>query len=173
MEQVLKRIEQLAMWVAGMALLAMGAVVTASVLGRVIFNAPVPDDLIMAGLLMVCTIILPLAYIESRDGHIVVTVIADRLPFRVQAALRMLGAVLFAAFFGTIGYMIATKVPGEFADELYYDGQLEIPTWPMKAVFALGVAVLVIRLAVTFVRGGQAMLRGNAVEGPPSGNGQD
>ena len=161
------------MWVAGTALLAMGAIVTASVLGRVIFNAPVPDDLIMAGLLMVCTIILPLAYIESRDGHIVVTIVADRLPRRVQAVLRMIGALLFAAFFGTIGYMIATKVPGEFADELYYDGQLEIPTWPMKAIFALGVAILVIRLAVTFLRSGQTLLRGETADGPSSRDNQD
>ena len=48
--------------------------------------------------------------------------------------------------------MIAGKVPGEYAENLYYDGQLDIPTWPMKAVFAFGIAVLLLRLCVTFVR---------------------
>lgn len=168
MEHLLRRIEEIAMWTAGFALLVMGAVVTTSVIGRVVFNMPVPDDLIMAGLLMVCTIILPLAFIEARDGHIVVTVIADRLPMRVQAVLRMIGALLFAAFFGTIGFMIATKVPGEYAEELYYDGQLEIPTWPMKVVFAFGIAVLVIRLAITVMRYGRIALHGETASPPPS-----
>ena len=174
MERLLSRIEEVAMWTAGFALLVMGAVVTTSVIGRVVFNLPVPDDLIMAGLLMVCTIILPLAFIEARDGHIVVTVIADRLPVRVQAVLRMIGALLFAAFFGTIGTMIATKVPGEFSEQLYYDGQLDIPTWPMKIVFAFGVAVLVIRLAITVVRYGRVALHSPS-ESPqsPTSTGSD
>ncbi len=160
MEHLLRRVEEVAMWTAGFSLLVMGAVVTTSVIGRVLFNMPVPDDLIMAGLLMVCTIILPLAFIEASDGHIAVTIIADHLPLRVQAVLRMVGALLFAAFFGTIGFMIATKVPGEFVEELYYDGQLEIPTWPMKAVFAFGIAVLVVRLTFTFARFGRVVLHG-------------
>ena len=168
MEHLLRRIEEIAMWTAGIALLVMGAIVTTSVIGRVLFNMPVPDDLIMAGLLMICTIILPLAFIEASDGHIAVTVIADRLPVRVQAVLRMIGALLFAAFFGTIGFMIATKVPGEYAEELYYDGQLEIPTWPMKAVFAFGVAVFVVRLAVTFVRYGRIARHGVTASPPHS-----
>ena len=125
---VLRKIEGAAVWLACAALLAMGSIVTASVIGRVAFNMPVPDDLIMVGLLMVCVIILPLAWVERTDGHISVTVIADLLPVRVQYALRVLGTVLFAGFFGTMGYMLALKVPGEYAENLYYDGQLYIPT---------------------------------------------
>ncbi len=146
---LLRWIEKLSMWIAGLALLVMGAIVTTSVIGRVVFNAPVPDDLIMVGLLMVCTILLPLAYIESQAGHIVVTIIADRFPKRLQAILRASGALAMGIFFGTIGVMVAGKVPQEFAEDLYYDGQLDIPTWPMKIVFAFGVAILVLRLAVT------------------------
>ncbi|MEM8811344.1 MAG: TRAP transporter small permease [Pseudomonadota bacterium] len=151
MNVLLSWLENLALWVAGAALMVMGAIVTASVVGRVAFNAPVPDDLIMVGLLMVCVIILPLAFIERTNGHIAVTVVADLLPERVQAALKALGNILFGIFFGVMGVMLARKVPSEFADELYYDGQLEVPTWPMKAVFAIGVAIFVTRLAVRFV----------------------
>ena len=145
----LRKIENAAMWLACAALFLMGAIVTASVIGRVAFNLPVPDDLIMVGLLMVCVIVLPLAFVERADGHIAVTVIADRLPVRVQYGLRAFGTILFAGFFGTMGYMLALKVPGEYADNLYYDGQLYIPTWPMKAMFVFGVAVLTVRCLVS------------------------
>ena len=146
---MMKRLEDAALWAAGLALLAMGLIVAGSVLGRTLFNAPVPDDLLMVGLLMVCVIVLPLAYIERNDGHIVVTILSDQLPRRVQAFLKAIGSFLLLAFFGTMGVMLARKVPGEFAEGLYYDGELYIPTWPMKAVFALGVAVLTLRLIVS------------------------
>jgi TRAP-type C4-dicarboxylate transport system permease small subunit len=163
---VLRKIEGAAVWLACAALLAMGSIVTASVIGRVAFNMPVPDDLIMVGLLMVCVIILPLAWVERTDGHISVTVIADLLPVRVQYALRVLGTVLFAGFFGTMGYMLALKVPGEYAENLYYDGQLYIPTWPMKAVFVFGVAVLVARCLVSLWINTRAVISGRAPDVP-------
>ena len=163
---VLRKIEGAAVWLACAALLAMGSIVTASVIGRVAFNMPVPDDLIMVGLLMVCVIVLPLAWVERTDGHISVTVIADLLPVRVQYALRVLGTVLFAGFFGTMGYMLAMKVPGEYAENLYYDGQLYIPTWPMKAVFVFGVAVLVARCLVSLWNNTRAVISGRAPDLP-------
>ncbi len=163
---VLRKIEGAAMWLACAALLAMGAIVTTSVIGRVAFNMPVPDDLIMVGLLMVCVIVLPLAYVERTDGHIAVTVIADLLPVRVQYGLRVLGTILFAAFFGTMGYMLALKVPAEYTENLYYDGQLYIPTWPMKAMFVFGVAVLTARCLVSLGKNVQAVISGRAPDLP-------
>lgn len=159
---VLRMIEGAAVWLACAALLLMGSIVTASVVGRVVFNMPVPDDLIMVGLLMVCVIVLPMAWVERTDGHIAVTVIADLLPVRVQYALRVLGNVLFAGFFGTMGYMLALKVPGEYAENLYYDGQLYIPTWPMKALFVFGVAVLTARCLVSLWKNIRAVISGRA-----------
>lgn len=159
-------LERAALWVAGAALLTMGGIVTVSVVGRVAFNAPVPDDLIMVGLLMVAVILLPLAFIERTDGHIAVTVIADLLPVRIQALLRAIGCLLFAGFFGTMGFMVALKVPDEFSEALYYDGQLEVPTWPMKAVFAFGVALLVIRLAASLTRACRSMVTGEPIRAP-------
>ncbi len=142
-------VENLAIWIACAALLGMGVIVTASVVGRGVFNHPVPDDLLMIGLLMVCVIILPLAYVQRDDGHIAVTVLVNFLPLRAQALLTAFGSILFGAFLGTMGFMIARKIPSEIAQNLYYDGQLDIPTWPMKVVFAFGIAVFLLRLAVT------------------------
>lgn len=150
--RLLTAIENIALWVACFALLVMGALVTGSVLGRSLFNHPIPDDLLMIGLMMVCVIVLPLSYVERGNGHIVVTVIADRLPGFVQKGLRVIGRLIFAAFLGTMGFVIARKIPSEFEQNLYYDGQLEIPTWPMKVIFAFGIAVFLLRLLSNIIQ---------------------
>ena len=151
LSRALALLENATVWLACLALFVMGAIVTGSVVGRTAFNAPIPDDLLVVGLLMVCVVVLPLAYIERDDGHIVVTVIANLLPKRIQAFLSAIGRLLFGTFLGVMGYMLALKVPSELAQGLYYDGQLEVPTWPMKMVFAFGVFVFLIRLSINFV----------------------
>jgi len=156
-------VENAALTIGCIAIFIMGALVTGSVVGRTLFNAPIPDDLLMIGLLMVCVIILPLAYVERDNGHIAVTLIADRLPAPIQTFLRAMGRIIFAAFMGTMGFVIARRIPDEFEQRLYYDGQLEIPTWPMKVVFAFGVAVFLIRVALNL----WADLRGD----PPASHG--
>ncbi|GAB5469064.1 MAG: hypothetical protein Kilf2KO_20940 [Rhodospirillales bacterium] len=146
-------LERLALIVAGLALLTMGGIITASVIGRQAFNAPIPDDLIMVGLLMVCVIALPFAFIESQRGHIAVTVTTDWMPPRAQGLLRAFGSLIMAIFFGAIGYMVAQRLPREIDQGTYYDGTLEILTWPMKIVFAAGIALFVLRLLVSIVEG--------------------
>lgn len=146
--RIVEFIENLALWIACAALFAMGLIVTGSVVGRGWFNHPIPDDLLLIGLLMVCVIVLPLAFVERSNGHISVTVIANRLPLRAQALMTAFGNLLFALFLGTMGFMIAKKIPSEIAQNLYYDGQLDVPTWPMKVVFAFGVATFLLRLVI-------------------------
>jgi len=141
-------IENLALWIGCAALLLMGLIVTGSVIGRGMFNHPVPDDLLLIGLLMVCVIVLPLAYVERQKGHIAVIVVANLLPLRVQAILAAFGNLLFGLFLGTMGVVVAKKVPSEIAQNLYYDGQLDVPTWPMKCIFAFGVAAFLLRLTM-------------------------
>lgn len=147
--RALEFIENIALWVACTALFVMGSIVMASVVGRGVFNHPVPDDLLMIGLLMVCVIVLPLAYVERGDGHISVTVVTNFFPERLQALLTAFGNLLFGLFLGTMGYFIAKKIPSEISQNLYYDGQLDVPTWPMKIVFAIGVTAFVLRLSVS------------------------
>lgn len=161
-ERLLALLEGAAVAVAGLSLLAMGGIVTASVIGRQAFLSPIPDDLVMIGLLMVCVIALPLAFIERHRGHIAVTVTTDWLGVRAQGALRALGALAMGVFFGGIGVMVSLKLPREISENTYYDGVLEIPTWPMKIVFALGIALFLIRLAVSFAGGIRTAITGEA-----------
>jgi TRAP-type C4-dicarboxylate transport system permease small subunit len=153
-------LEDAALILAGLVLLAMGTIVVASILGRVLFLRPIPDDLLMVGLLNVAVIALPLAYVERMRGHITVTVTTDWLGVRAKGALRAIGAFAMAIFFGGIGFMIVRRMPDEIAKGAYYDGVLQVPTWPMKAVFGIAITLFFLRLLVSVAQGIHTALTG-------------
>ena len=155
-------VEKLSVGVANLALTLMMFIVTGSVIGRTLFNFPIPDDLLLVGLLMVLVIAFPLAHIQRVNGHIAVTIISDRLPFRLRQLQIIVGNVLFALFLGVMGFVILSKVPKEFAQDLYYDGQLEIRTWPMKAMFALGIGLFVLQVVISICKDCAALFLGAA-----------
>lgn len=158
--RVMSVLDRAALALAGLILLLMGGIMVASVLGKHLFIKPVPDDLLMVGLLNVAVIALPLAYVEYTRGHILVTITTDWMGTRVLGALRAFGSLVMAIFFGGIGYMVSMKMPVEFERGAYYDGVLQIPTWPMKAVFGFGVLLLVLRLIGSIISGVHTAITG-------------
>ncbi|MDM8165895.1 TRAP transporter small permease [Roseovarius sp.] len=153
-------LETLAMILAGIVLLTMGLIIVASILGKLLFLRPIPDDLLMVGLLNVAVIVLPLAYVERMRGHITVTVTTDWLGTRALGALRVFGALAMAVFFGGIGIMVAGRMPSEIAKGAYYDGVLQVPTWPMKAVFGAAILLFVARLVLSMIDGVHTIVTG-------------
>ena len=163
--RILSALEHVALAVASVILLLMGGIMTASVLGKLLFVMPIPDDLLMVGLLNVAVIALPLAYVESTRGHISVTITTDWLGARALGGLRAFGALAMAVFFGGIGYMVLLRMPAEFSRGAYYDGVLQIPTWPMKALFGFSILLLVLRLLSSIVGGIRTAITG--LDTPP------
>ena len=153
-------VEKLSVGVANLALTLMMLIVTGSVIGRTALNYPIPDDLLLVGLLMVLVIAFPLAHIQRVNGHIAVTIISDLLPFRWRQLQIIIGNILFGLFLGVMGFVIFSKVPRELAQDLYYDGQLEIRTWPMKTMFAIGIGLFVLQICISIYRDFRAMMLG-------------
>lgn len=170
LQKALATLENSALALAGLVLLTMGLIIAMSVIGKAMFNRAIPDDLLMVGLLNVAVITLPLAYVERRRGHIAVTVTTDWLGIRVIGALRAFGALAMAVFFGGIGFMVARRMPGDIARGSYYDGTLQIPTWPMKALFGAAVLMFVIRLVISVTEGIRTAITGEDArpEEPPT-----
>jgi TRAP-type C4-dicarboxylate transport system permease small subunit len=153
-------IEDAALLLAGLVLLSMGLIIVVSIIGKTVFLSPVPDELLMIGLLNVAVIVLPLAYVERHRGHITVTVTTDWMGVGARGVLRALGALAMAVFFGGIGYMVARRMPEEIMRNAYYDGVLQIPTWPMKAVFGVAIFLFVARLVLSMIDGIRTALTG-------------
>jgi hypothetical protein len=66
------------------------------------------------------------------------------------------GALAMAVFFGGIGFVVARRMPDEITRGAYYDGSLQIPTWPIKAGFTTDV-YRAARLWLARLPGGVAM----------------
>ena len=137
---------------AGLCLLAMAGIVTLSMIGREFFLLPIPDDLLLVGLLMVGVIALPAAVVERADGHIAVTVTTQWCGPEWRKGFDIFGKVLMLLFFGSISYAVALSLPYEFSSGAYLDGELEIPTWPAKTVFCLGFSVFSLELILSIRR---------------------
>jgi len=166
LRKVQNLVETAALVLAGLVLLSMGLIIVASILGKVLFLRPIPADLLLVGLLNVAVIVLPLAYVERRRGHITVTVTTDWMGPRALGALRAFGAFAMAVFFGGIGFMVARRMPDEIAKGAYYDGVLQIPTWPMKAVFGAAILLFVARLILSMADGLHTLRTGRDDRGP-------
>ncbi len=67
---MLRRIEQLLLDLAVVAVIGLGVLITATVLLRVFFNSGVPDAIVMVRELMVAAIVLPLGRHHGTDGPI-------------------------------------------------------------------------------------------------------
>ena len=71
-------------------------------------------------------------------------------------------------FFGGIGYMVVRRMPDEIMRGAYYDGVLQIPTWPMKAVFGLAILLFVSRLILSILEGIHTAVTGQDDAAPGS-----
>ena len=81
---MLRWLERFLLDVAAAAILALGALITVSVLLRVTVNSGIPDTVVMVAELMVAAIILPLAATVAARANIVVEVLTQHFPRRVQ-----------------------------------------------------------------------------------------
>lgn len=151
LDQMLDRVERALSFIAGLILLAMGALITVSVLAREQIGVTLPDDILMVGLAMVAVVCLPLAHVQREKGQIAVSVITDNLPPKVGDAGRIVGHLIGVALFGAIAFQTVQSVPQAFIENHYYDGQLSIPVWPVKVVFGIGMGLFALRLALCVI----------------------
>lgn len=151
-EKILAALEGVATVLAAATILLLGTLISLSVLGRATINVGIPDVIVLAGLLMIPVIALPMAHVQASNGHIAVTVTTDWLPRRLIALLQALGNLIGFVFFGAIAWFLTSKIPRDLATGAFYDGELELPVWPMKVVFAIGIGLFLLRLIFEFIR---------------------
>jgi TRAP-type C4-dicarboxylate transport system permease small subunit len=120
--------------------------VTLTVLSRAFRVVLLYDAVLLVQELMVAVIVLPLAYITATRTHIVVEVLSSRLPARVQPWLAPLAAVAGLIFFGALAWAALGDLARAWQGATYYEGDLALPEWPGRAVYALGLAMVVWRL---------------------------
>lgn len=145
LSRVLSRTDRLVQLLAGAALAAMVGVVFLSVLGRAVWK-PIPDDYTFAEWAMVLTVALMLGGIQGRGEHIEVTALAERMSLRANRALRLIGVLVGTLVVARLAWVSLDKVPDSFL-EVTYGSIHDLPMWPPRLVFMLGIAWWLARIA--------------------------
>lgn len=145
---MMRHVERFLLDLAGVAIVALGVLITASVVLRVTLNSGVPDTVVMVGELMVAAILLPLAATVAARANIVVEVLTQHFPRRVQDWL-----IVFGGVFGLLALLPLIwagwhEASSALADGGFYFGQLSLPKWPGRVLFLFGIAFCWLRLAL-------------------------
>jgi TRAP-type C4-dicarboxylate transport system permease small subunit len=160
---MLRSIESVLVGLAIVCVAALCILITAGVFTRSLLAWGIPDSIIFVRELMVGAIVLPLAAVSASRSHIAVEFLFNRFPPRVQAWL-----VAFASLFGCIA-LLPILIAGwrELAHTVtagsYFFGDLQLPKWPGRAIFLLGMAVFMVRMMVLAVTDLLAAIHGKAI----------
>jgi TRAP-type C4-dicarboxylate transport system permease small subunit len=156
-DRILHVLETAAIGLAMLAIAGAALLIFVSVLGRTFLGTSIPDDVILAENLMPGIVALPLAYVAARRGHIEVEVFTNFLPQRGRMALRLFGSLLGLVLFGMIAWSAFNVTLSDFERGRFYEGLLQLPQWPAKALFVLGLTLLSLRLALNAIQDARAI----------------
>ncbi|MCE7522049.1 TRAP transporter small permease [Alloalcanivorax xenomutans] len=146
------RIDAFLILIAKITLAIMVLVTFASVIGRTFFNASLPDDLLIAEMMMVALVFLPLSWVQSIGAHLEVTVLTDLFPRWLQNTLVTMALVLGLLMFVAMTYLSGKAAYESYVfDELAYNSVFNLRDWPAKAVIPLGLGWWCLRIATYLV----------------------
>ena len=115
-------------------------------------SMPFPCALESVESLLVISVYLGVAIVALEGGHVNVTLMTNRLSPSVQSALDALANLLGALTFGF--FAVAAWVEGVKSVAILEMriGMYRFPIWPFKIIFAFGLTLLVVQLAVNVVK---------------------
>lgn len=148
---MLARIEKLALDASVVAVIALGLLITASVVGRATIGTEVPDAIIMVRELMVAAIMLPLAAATAGRAHVSVTFVTDKMGQRLRAGLIIFGTVFAVFAMMPLLWAGGRQLGRAWASGEFYAGDFDLPRWPGMAIFLAALALMWVRLLVLAV----------------------
>jgi len=144
----LSSIEKFGLDVSALAIVILALMVTASIAGRLFFGTSVPDDIVIAGELMVALVALPWAIVTADRGHIAVEVFTTRVTGRGNIFLNILSTIAALVMLVPLTLAVGRALMISIDFGSYFDGELYLPQWPGRLMFFLGYALMLVRFAV-------------------------
>jgi TRAP-type C4-dicarboxylate transport system permease small subunit len=127
----------------GMALLIpMMLLTSAEVVGRAVWNKPIPGSVEISSYLLALFILGGLAYTQQVKGHVRVTMLTDWLPARVRAGLDILTTLLSLFIIGILAWQ-GWEVASE---ERTVSDMLRVPQWPFRMLVPVAAGLLFLEL---------------------------
>lgn len=143
----LSAIEKLGLDISAVAIVVLALLVTASISGRLFFGSAIPDDIVIAGELMVTLVALPWAIVTAARGHIAVEVFTTKVRGRGNIFLDILTTVAALVMLVPLTLAVGKALMTSINFGAYFDGDLYLPQWPGRLVFFVGYALMLVRFA--------------------------
>ncbi|MEB3274313.1 MAG: TRAP transporter small permease [Prochlorothrix sp.] len=134
--------------VGGGVLVAVVLLTGVSIVGRTLFNAPIPGDVELVEVGCGIAIFAFLPYVHLRRGNVAVTVLTDRLPLPMRQGIEALGDLLY----GTIAAILTWRLAlGGLELRQYGESTfvLQVPLWWAFVPIVLSLALLTCTCAYT------------------------
>ncbi len=150
---IISRMAMILMGVAVVSLVPMMFLVGADVIGRYVFNSPIPAVFeINTNFLMVIVVFLPMAAVHVRGEHVFVSLFTEKFPQRVKSGLDAFSVTMGAIIFALIGWcgvevaVKATKV------QEYSPGIIDVPVWMARWIVPMGAFVFSAELLISGIK---------------------
>src|SRR3546814_5662820 len=127
--------------------------IAAEVLARYVFNSPLHGTVeIVSTYYMVGVVFLPLAMIERVNGHIVVELVSQHFPRRVQEVLIGVVALVSALYFAAFTWQTWGDALQKFGVREVTLGTVAVTVWPTRFYLPIGCGLIPLVLVYTAFR---------------------
>jgi TRAP-type C4-dicarboxylate transport system permease small subunit len=120
--------------------------VSAEVIGRQVFNSPIPGHLELSELLMPAIVFLAIAYTQSTGGHVRMTIAIDHLPPGWRHVTEIVVKVLAIAVYSVLCFYSAKHA---YRTWLFDDVTMSPPyflIWPAAVMAPIGIFLVTLRI---------------------------
>lgn len=145
---MLTHLHRVALAIASLAILSMAVLGGTDVISAVAVGKPIPGVYEATELLMVLTTVLAMGSLQARRMNIAVDIISSRLSVDAQRWIFFVSNLIGISLFGLIawqGWLIAWESVRTLE---YAQGSVQIPVYPSKIAFAIGMSLLVLQYGV-------------------------
>lgn len=152
-ETALGRIDWVLSRITAVSVIAVMLIIVCDVVGRYAFSQPIAwvYDLVSIYFINMILYLMASETLRTR-GHIALDLNVRLLPPRVWSILQGLAWLSAAAVLALAGYRITLGTLESLAAREIHPGLYEWPVWLEKGIVALGLGLLVLRIAVRLVR---------------------
>ncbi len=158
---MLRKLELGGLAIAGVCIVALGLMITTTVIMRNFFGSGVTDDIVIVSEFMVGAVFLPLAYVTANYHHICIEFLFNRMSPRIKLWTLAVGSIISLLALGPLALAAWIEFSHAAESGAYFFGRLELPEWPGRFAFLVGAVLFILRLAVICVADIRAAIGGN------------
>lgn len=151
-DPLLARVEEVLTFFSTGLILFVMAFVCAEVVMRYAFNSPIPGHLELSELFMPVIVFLAIAYTQSQQGHVGMTLVVDNLPPKAARISDIAALAISAATYAILTYFSAKHALRGWEYDDVTMSPPYFPTWPSSGVVPLGFFLCTLRLYLQMLR---------------------